>query len=142
MEKITKEYLDGLDKRTKEYKEAKERFEKQSQGLGDTIEKITEKTGIKKAVKFIAGDDCGCDERKAKLNKLFPYVKPECLEEKEYFVLKKFFSRSRTMISPEQQQSLLTIHNRIFRQDMEMSNCTTCVKELVKKMQKVWNLYM
>jgi hypothetical protein len=32
-----------------------------SKGLGDTIAKITEATGIDKAVKFIAGEDCGCD---------------------------------------------------------------------------------
>ena len=42
-------------------------------GLGDTIESITEKIGIKKIVKSVAGDDCGCNERKETLNKLFPY---------------------------------------------------------------------
>lgn len=138
---ITKEYLDGLDKRTNEYKEAKAKFEAQSSGLGDTVEKITKKTGIKKAVKFIAGDDCGCDERKDKLNKLFPYRKPDCLEENEYFILKEFYSRNRLSISSKQQQELLSIHNRIFKQDMQMSDCATCVKELVKKLEKVWNLY-
>ena len=56
----------------------------QAKGLGDTIEQITEATGIKKLVKFIAGDDCGCKERKEKLNALFPYHKPECLTEDEY----------------------------------------------------------
>ena len=40
------------DKRTKEYKEWKV-----SQGLGDTIEKVTEATGIKKAVKWAMGED-------------------------------------------------------------------------------------
>jgi hypothetical protein len=47
-----------------------------SKGLGDTIEKITKATGIKKAVdKFskITGKDCGCEERKQVLNRLFPY---------------------------------------------------------------------
>ena len=34
-----------------------------SKGLGDTIDKFTEKTGIKKIVKAIAGDDCGCEDR-------------------------------------------------------------------------------
>ena len=43
---------------------------KKSKGLGDTIAKVTKATGIDKAVKFIAGADCGCDERKEKLNKL------------------------------------------------------------------------
>ena len=45
---------------------------KKSKGLGDTIEKVTEATGIKAVVKAVAGDDCGCNERKALLNELFP----------------------------------------------------------------------
>jgi len=43
-----------------------------SKGLGDTIEKFTTKTGIKKAVKVITEavgiEDCGCNGRKEKLN--------------------------------------------------------------------------
>ena len=46
---------------------------KKSKGLGDTIEKITKATGIDKIVKKTIGNDCGCDERKQLLNKLFPY---------------------------------------------------------------------
>lgn len=47
-----------------------------SKGLGDTIEKITKATGIKKVVEKISkvtGKDCGCDQRKDNLNRLFPY---------------------------------------------------------------------
>lgn len=42
-------------------------------GLGDTIDKITTATGIKKIVgKSSSG--CGpCSKRKEKLNKMFPY---------------------------------------------------------------------
>jgi hypothetical protein len=50
----------------------------ESKGLGDTIEKITTATGIKKVVDRIAkatGKDCGCGERKNKLNKALPYKK-------------------------------------------------------------------
>ena len=36
--------------------------------LGDFIELITTCTGIKWLVKKIWGDDCGCDDRKNKLN--------------------------------------------------------------------------
>jgi len=39
--------------------------------LGDSIEKITKKTGIKKAVGVLSkatGHDCGCSARKEKLN--------------------------------------------------------------------------
>ena len=49
-----------------------------SKGLGDTIEKITKATGIKKVVDTVAkatGKDCGCNKRKEKLNKMFPYKK-------------------------------------------------------------------
>ena len=48
---------------------------KRSQGLGDTIEKITKATGIKKIVEKVAGKDCGCNKRKETLNKAFPYKK-------------------------------------------------------------------
>lgn len=47
-----------------------------SKGLGDTIEKFTSSTGIKKIVDNAAkavGKDCGCGARKDKLNKIFPY---------------------------------------------------------------------
>jgi len=49
---------------------------KESRGLGDTIEKFTKATGIKKVVEKITGKkDCGCNKRKEALNKAFPYKK-------------------------------------------------------------------
>ena len=54
-----------------------------SQGLGDTVEKVLQATGIDKLAKFVLGEDCNCEERKQKLNHLFPYIKPECLTEDE-----------------------------------------------------------
>ena len=42
-----------------------------SKGLGDSIEKITKATGIKKVVETVAkaaGKDCGCGKRKEALN--------------------------------------------------------------------------
>lgn len=49
---------------------------KDDKGLGDTIERITTATGIKKAVDYISektGKDCGCERRKDALNKRFEY---------------------------------------------------------------------
>ena len=80
------------DKRTKRYKEWVARYETESSGVGDTIEKITKATGIDKVVEFIAGEDCGCDERKEKLNYLFPYNKPNCFTESEFDFLSEYFS--------------------------------------------------
>jgi hypothetical protein len=50
----------------------------ESKGLGDTIKKITTATGIKKVVDTIAKitkKPCGCQGKKEKLNKVFPYKK-------------------------------------------------------------------
>ena len=49
---------------------------KEDKGLGDTIERITTATGIKKAVyaiNEITGTKCGCDKRKKAFNRRFPY---------------------------------------------------------------------
>ncbi len=43
-------------------------------GLGDTIEKFTTMTGIKRLADSIPGG-CGCDHRKDWFNKNFPYKK-------------------------------------------------------------------
>jgi hypothetical protein len=50
----------------------------ESKGLGDTVYKITKATGIKKIVDTVSesmGKPCGCNARKEKLNKVFPYTK-------------------------------------------------------------------
>jgi hypothetical protein len=47
-------------------------------GLGDSIERFTEKTGIKKVVEKVSsatGVPCGCEARKDALNRAFPYDK-------------------------------------------------------------------
>ena len=50
---------------------------KKSKGVGDSIEKVAEATGIKQLVEATATavgvKDCGCKNRRDKLNKLFPY---------------------------------------------------------------------
>tara|TARA_Y100000296_G_scaffold4757_1_gene6106 strand:+ start:312 stop:473 length:162 start_codon:yes stop_codon:yes gene_type:complete len=49
-------------------------------GLGDTVEKITTITGIKKVVEKVSKTlkkPCGCDKRREKLNKMFPYKKQD-----------------------------------------------------------------
>ena len=51
-------------------------YMEKSKGLGDSIEKITKATGIKKVVDVVSkatNKDCGCNKRKNWLNKQFPY---------------------------------------------------------------------
>jgi len=48
-----------------------------SKGLGDTVAKVTAAAKLDKIAEAIAKKlgmaDCGCDERREKLNKIFPY---------------------------------------------------------------------
>ena len=49
-----------------------------SRGLGDSIEKFTKSTRIKKVVETVAKatrKDCGCGKRRDALNRAFPYNK-------------------------------------------------------------------
>jgi hypothetical protein len=129
------------DKRTKEYKEWKKKHDAASGGLGDTVEKITTATGVKKAVKFIAGEDCGCDERKTLLNELYSYHKPECLTEEEYEYLAPRIGRLNN-IQPQEQYVLLKIYNRVFNDNVEPTNCGKCFKnEVWSKLEKLFKTY-
>ena len=129
------------DKRTKAYKDWKANQENKSQGLGDTIAKITKATGIDKAVKFIAGEDCGCDERKEILNKMFPYRRPNCLTETEHTTLTEFFKRNPTQVSKSDQLTLLKISNRVFNERKQPSSCGSCVRGMVQRLKILFNEY-
>ena len=112
-----------------------------SKGLGDTIAKITEATGIDKLVKFIAGEDCGCDERKEKLNKLFPYAKPLCLTEDEFNTLDTYFKQNTNTLTSDEQTSLIAINNRVLNQRLTFSTCSSCLRDLVSKLRVIYNEY-
>ena len=54
-------------------------MKEKSKGLGDTIQKITDVTGLSALTSMLEQKgvikDCGCNKRKEKLNKTFPYKK-------------------------------------------------------------------
>lgn len=136
-----KEYYEALDKRTKEYKEWKASQEAAPSGLGDTIEKITEATGIKAVVEFLAGEDCGCDRRKSKLNEVFPYQKPECLTEDEYNYLVEEMKTTKNTISQPTQLKMLKIYNRVFHQKKQATSCGPCFVPIYNSLRKLINEY-
>ena len=107
----------------------------ESKGLGDTVAKITKATGIDKLVKFVAGEDCGCEERKEKLNKLFPYAKPKCLTEDEFNTLDAYFKQNTNTLTSDEQNSLIAINNRVLNQNLTFSTCSSCLRDLVSKLR-------
>ena len=131
-----------MPKKKSEKKAKKSTESTKAKGLGDTVEKVLEKTGIAKIAKWVLGEDCGCQERKEKLNKLFPYKKPECLTEDEFKYLDKYFTESKSTVHPKTQEKLLKIGNRIFHQKMSMTSCTSCFKKnLHDQLYKVYKEY-
>lgn len=130
-----------------DYNKFKANFEyhkaRSSKGFGDTVEKITKATGIKKAVDTIAealDKDCGCDKRKKKLNELFPYLMPELLTEDEFnFLDLTFKNESNTIKDPER---ILQIYNRVFKDKKKMTNCSPCfVNTVYNKLKAIYNEY-
>lgn len=113
----------------------------ESKGLGDTVEKVLEVTGVAKVAKWLLGEDCGCDERKAKLNELFPYKKPLCLEESEYNWLEEWFNKKTDIVRPTEQVEMFKIHSRVFQVRNELTSCPSCVAERVNDLRKVYNQY-
>jgi hypothetical protein len=113
----------------------------QSKGLGDTVEKFLEVTRIAKVAKWLLGEDCKCDERKAKLNELFPYKKPLCLEQTEYEYLNEWFNKKTDKITPIEQSKLFAIHSRIFKVRNEATSCSSCVIARIKELEKVYTQY-
>jgi tyrosine-protein phosphatase YwqE len=131
-------------RRTKEQirqNQAQKVYSTSPEGLGDTIEAFTEATGIKKLVHWLAGDDCGCEERKELLNKLFPYKKPKCMTEDEFNYFSEFLALNTQTIRPTQQMVLLKMYNRIFGLQQEPTSCRDCWVEFINKLTKVHSTY-
>ena len=113
--------------------------------LGDLIHYITTYTGIKWLVyKYhnYWGTDCGCDKRQEELNKLLPYKKPKCLEEWEFNFLHDWYKRNTNIMTRKNQIEFLKIYNRVFGTRKKISSCSTCVKEIVLDLKKVYNKYL
>jgi len=117
----------------------KKTTKKQSEGLGDSIAKAT---GIDKLVKFVAGEDCGCDERKEKLNKIFPYNQNiKCLDELEHSILTDWFSVERNSVTPNEQAELRKIYNRVFNKKSSPTSCSSCVRDMIDRLRQVFKEY-
>ena len=115
---------------------------KKSKGLGDTIERITKATGIKAVVdkvSEITGKDCNCNERRDKLNKMFPYAKVRQFTEDELKIYEEVQPRLKGGTIPGQAQStLIRLYNKVFNSNKQPSSCSSCVQQTLAKLAKVY----
>ena len=110
-----------------------------SKGLGDTISKITKATGIDKVAKAVLGDDCGCDERKKKLNQMFPYNKVRQFTEDELKIYEEVLPRLKGgTITGQDQSTLIKLYNKVFNSNKQPSSCSSCVQQTLAQLAKVY----
>lgn len=132
-------------KNSTEFEKFKKNHEQGSTGLGDTVEKITKKTGIKKVVDTVfqkLEKSCGCEERKIKLNEMFRYEKPECFNEEDFNVVHEAITSNKNKFTIEEQEKFVDIYTRVFT-NLKRPECTPCSfkNEVYNRLVKVYNTY-
>jgi len=132
-------------KNSTEFEKFKKNHKEGSTGLGDTVAKVTRKTGIKKVVDKVfdkLGRDCGCSDRQKRLNEIFRYEKPECFNEEDFNVVKNAIETRQNKFSPQEQENFVDIYTRVFP-NLKRPECTPCSfkNEVYNRLVKVYNTY-
>lgn len=119
-----------------------------SGGLGDVIDEVLHSKALNKITEKLKsaiwedGKDCGCEERKNTLNKMFPrMVTPLCMTEEMY----KSYERIRGLktLNGEQRKEIAVQHAHLFRHRFVMP-CTCSPRrwmEWVDDIEKVYQSY-
>jgi hypothetical protein len=100
-------------------------------GLGDVVEKAIKATKLDKLV----GDDCGCDERKKKLNSLLSWGKPiiNCIEPKQAEYVNSINNR----ITLNDRIKLAEIYQHVYGIKIDSSStCGDCWAQHLKSLKR------
>ena len=114
---------------------------RKAKGLGDTIEQFTEATGIKAVVDKISevtGVNCGCEERKEALNKLWTYKQVSCINETDLIWLHEFLPTKPNQLTIKMQEQLKAIYERVFNTPYRGSTCGSCWRDMINEIEKVY----
>jgi len=112
-------------------------------GLGDTIEQITTATGIKAVVEKVSeltGIDCGCEERREKINALWSYRQPKCLSEDSIEWLNSFLKNKPEQLTIILQNKLKSIYKEVFDIDFASTNCASCWRDMIREIERVYQV--
>lgn len=116
---------------------------KKAEGLGDTIEQITEATGVKAVVEAVSEAldvDCGCEKRKELLNKLIKYRKKvECFSDEHLAWFKKFKETNKGRINLSEQRMIARIYFQVFDSNIQNTSCASCWRGYIADLTKVYN---
>lgn len=119
-----------------------EQFKDNYSKLSKKVERVTETLGIKKAMKFIGIEECGCDDRAVFLDRA--YRGANCFTEDEYNYLSKQLPRlERLSVIPRKEgDEIIKIHDRVFNVKRTSTSCTSCsFKTIFKKLNNFYKKY-
>jgi len=134
------------DRRTKSWKEWKK--SQTNEGLGDKVEKILSSPIVKPVTQAIKkllwkdGEDCGCEEKRKKLNFKFPSkLKPRCLKEHEYIWWGKYQQRRKLKVEQQDIEKICRIYSDVFKR-LYYEPCRGCSpKPLLKMIEMIDRVY-
>lgn len=110
-----------------------------SRGLGDTVEKVTQATGIDKVVKAVVGEDCGCEERKKRLNNRFQYFSLFNDADKklwEEVLAPQMYDGAHWDVGT--QGMVQDLYERTFRFRFKKTKCGPCVMERMEHLKQAY----
>lgn len=122
----------------------------QPEGLGDTVHNVLNSKVLSGTTNFIKGilfkdeEDCGCDERREQLNKIFKYKrKPLWLTKDEFKWFTEFNKRAnKHKLTREDQIFIADTHSRVFQYQLKKYPCT-CTPQVYtgyfKELMKIYN---
>lgn len=119
----------------------RKKAEPKPQGLGDVVEKVTKATGIDKVVKAVAGDDCGCDERKKKLNEAFPILANKRMDDRQKAIYETVvvpaISRS-TQIDRKTMVAIRQMWGELGMGKLKVTGCPGCARKMLSKLKSIY----
>jgi hypothetical protein len=116
---------------------------KKSKGIGDDIAKLTSAIGIDKLAKKVLGEDCNkCEERRKKLNQLFPHFKNiRQFTEDEIKVYEEAILpiESRGHLTREEKTIVNVLYKGVFGNNPKWKSCSPCNKRIMDNLKKVYD---
>lgn len=112
----------------------------QVEGLGDAIDKVTTATGIKKVVKAVVGEDCGCEERRDRLNKKYPFLRDARMDEKQKGIWNNIIvpGWKRGRLEGGEASALTKLFLDFGISKPAWRRCGSCAKKALQEMQAVY----
>ena len=111
-----------------------------AQGLGDKVAAVTKATGIEKIVKTFFGDDCGCDERRDRLNKMFSRpVKMMDSAQRKFFedeIMTRY--KSGQNLTRHIGDGFYQLYESVMIKKKKRSSCTSCNKNMYIELLKIY----